>query len=205
MDLIWSVIDKASPWIRPDNFSALALHFPFSLSSHVPICHIRSWEGYIRLSTGVSFTVDGMQGHIAEFVRLILSRQMRVVWMHANCRTSTVSCFNVPFLSLFLSLLFLSASLSLSLSPLYVFALSVLNQNRIPFRLLTRPRGSSYPYFQDKFFSDGLSPLQICRVMAFLPSIVRQYNLFHEEKIWFLGEAGLCCNLFCGPASRGQY
>ena len=40
MDLIWSVIDKASPWIRPDNFSALALHFPFSLSSHVPICHI---------------------------------------------------------------------------------------------------------------------------------------------------------------------
>ena len=116
MDLIWSVIDKASPWIRPDNFSALALHFPFSLSSHVPICHIRSWEGYIRLSTGVSFTVDGMQGHIAEFVRLILSRQMRVVWMHANCRTSTVSCFNVPFLSLFLSLLFLSASLSLSLS-----------------------------------------------------------------------------------------
>ena len=107
--------------------------------------------------------------------------------------------------SFFVPLSSFSLCLSLSLSPLYVFALSVLNQNRIPFRLLTRPRGSSYPYFQDKFFSDGLSPLQICRVMAFLPSIVRQYNLFHEEKIWFLGEAGLCCNLFCGPASRGQY
>ena len=81
-----------------------------------------------------------------------------------------------------------SLKMCLSLSPLFVFALSLKPDESQPHSgcSLSRVRSIRAASKINSFLMvSPVSPQQICRVMAFhpLPSIVRQYNLSQGEKV----------------------